>query len=113
MGRSPHCHRHCAAPEKPTPSPSPPHCTAFVACRCDAMPSPSPSPLCNITGIVLEMDRILRPGGRAYIRDSVTVIYLVKETAEAVGWKADLGETEEGPYASRRLLRCDKPMSHR
>ncbi|XP_077238920.1 S-adenosyl-L-methionine-dependent methyltransferases superfamily protein [Tasmannia lanceolata] len=65
---------------------------------------------CNITNIVLEMDRILRPGGRAVFRDSKSVIEEVKEIAEAMGWRTALHDTSEGPYASRRILMCDKQL---
>ncbi|KAJ3668936.1 hypothetical protein LUZ60_010886 [Juncus effusus] len=65
---------------------------------------------CNITNILLEMDRILRPGGKAYIRDKKSVIYEIKEIVRAMGWKADLRDTSEGPYAMRKVLMCDKPL---
>lgn len=63
---------------------------------------------CNISSIMLEMDRILRPGGHAYIRDSISIIEEVQEIATAMGWKAAQHYTSEGPYASKRMLRCDK-----
>ncbi|XP_078428166.1 putative methyltransferase PMT12 [Wolffia australiana] len=65
---------------------------------------------CNITIILLEMDRILRPGGRVYVRDTVGVVEQVKQIVEAMGWRADIGNTEEGPFSSRRQMRCDKPL---
>ncbi|KAG9452237.1 hypothetical protein H6P81_005141 [Aristolochia fimbriata] len=64
---------------------------------------------CNITSILLEMDRILRPGGRAYIRDSKSVIEDVYAITTAMGWRSAVHDTSEGPYASRKMLRCDKP----
>ncbi|KAG9448162.1 hypothetical protein H6P81_014290 [Aristolochia fimbriata] len=64
---------------------------------------------CNITSILLEMDRILRPGGRAYIRDSKSVIEDIHVITNAMGWRSTVQDTSEGPYASRRVLRCDKP----
>ncbi|XP_058109503.1 probable methyltransferase PMT11 [Magnolia sinica] len=67
---------------------------------------------CNITSILLEMDRILRPGGHAYIRDSISVIREVKEITTAMGWRTSMHDTSEGPYASRRVLRCDKELLH-
>ncbi|XP_068667299.1 probable methyltransferase PMT11 [Aristolochia californica] len=63
---------------------------------------------CNITSILLEMDRILRPGGRAYIRDSKSVIEDIHVITNAMGWRSTVQDTSEGPYASRRVLRCDK-----
>lgn len=60
--------------------------------------------------IMLEMDRILRPGGRAYIRDSLDVMEELQEIAKAMGWRVALHDTSEGPYASYRILTCDKHL---
>nr|CAB3474799.1 unnamed protein product [Digitaria exilis] len=67
---------------------------------------------CNISSILLEMDRILRPGGRAYIRDRREVIQEIKEITNAMGWRSTIRDTSEGKYASRKVLMCDKPMVH-
>ena len=56
------------------------------------------------------MDRILRPGGLAYIRDSRSLVEEIKEITGAMGWRADIRDTSEGPYASRKILTCQKPM---
>ncbi|XP_042418584.1 probable methyltransferase PMT11 [Zingiber officinale] len=66
---------------------------------------------CNISVILLEMDRILRPGGHVLIRDSKDIIGEISDITQAMNWKTDLRDTPEGPYASRRLLMCDKPFS--
>ncbi|XP_009355827.2 probable methyltransferase PMT10 [Pyrus x bretschneideri] len=63
---------------------------------------------CNISTIMLEMDRMLRPGGRIYIRDSVSVIAELQEIASAVGWVPALHDTGEGPHASWKILIGDK-----
>ncbi|KAI3519964.1 hypothetical protein L1887_09184 [Cichorium endivia] len=63
---------------------------------------------CNITSIMLEMDRILRPGGRVYIRDSVSVVEELEEIGKAIGWRVAVRDTAEGPHASYRVLTCDK-----
>ncbi|PKU69415.1 probable methyltransferase PMT11 [Dendrobium catenatum] len=63
---------------------------------------------CNITSILLEMDRILRPGGRAYIRDSKYIVDEIQTITVALGWRSDQHDTSEGPYASRRILICQK-----
>lgn len=68
---------------------------------------------CNVSNIMLEMDRILRPGGRAYIRDSVKVVEELLEIAKAMGWRAAVHDTSEGPHASFRVLTCDKNLSRR
>lgn len=65
---------------------------------------------CNISTIILEMDRMLRPGGRVYIRDSVSVIGELQELASAVGWVPALHDTGEGPHASWKILMADKRL---
>ncbi|KAK9154364.1 hypothetical protein Sjap_001844 [Stephania japonica] len=65
---------------------------------------------CSISKIMLEMDRILRPGGRVYFRDLITVIDEVEEIAKAMGWIAVRRDTAEGPYASWKLLLCEKRL---
>lgn len=59
---------------------------------------------------MLEMDRILRPGGRAYIRDTVDIINELQGIAKAMGWAAVVHDTSEGPHASYRILTCDKRL---
>lgn len=59
---------------------------------------------------MLEMDRILRPGGRAYIRDTNSIIDEVKEIADAMGWVTLLFDIGEGPHASLKLLNCEKRL---
>lgn len=59
---------------------------------------------------MLEMDRLLRPGGRVYIRDSVTVIEELQEIGRAMGWRAAVRDTAEGPHASYRILTCEKHL---
>ncbi|XWS07719.1 hypothetical protein CRYUN_Cryun41cG0014300 [Craigia yunnanensis] len=63
---------------------------------------------CNMSTIMLEMDRILRPGGRVYIRDSLDVMGELQDIAKAMGWHPALRDTSEGPHASYRILICDK-----
>ncbi|KAK4276697.1 hypothetical protein QN277_014816 [Acacia crassicarpa] len=63
---------------------------------------------CNISTIMLEMDRLLRPGGRVYIRDYLNVISEVEEIANAMGWVNFREDVGEGPYASWKILRSEK-----
>ncbi|RDX79172.1 putative methyltransferase PMT10, partial [Mucuna pruriens] len=63
---------------------------------------------CNISTIMLEMDRMLRPGGRVYIRDTTLVIGEVEEIATAMGWSNSLNDVGEGPYSSWKILRSEK-----
>lgn len=65
---------------------------------------------CNITNIMLEMDRILRPGGRVYIRDIASVIGDLQEIARAIGWVPFLFESGEGPHSNWKLLACEKRL---
>lgn len=65
---------------------------------------------CDFSTIMLEMDRMLRPDGRVYIRDTISVIGEVNEIASALGWVPSLRETGEGPHSSWRILICDKRM---
>ncbi|XP_076954715.1 putative methyltransferase PMT11 [Bidens hawaiensis] len=65
---------------------------------------------CNISSIMLEMDRILRPGGHVYIRDSVSVMGELEEIGKAIGWRVAIRDTAEGPHASYRVFIGDKNM---
>lgn len=65
---------------------------------------------CNVSTIMLEMDRILRPDGRAYIRDSVAVIDELKDIADALGWVTYLFDSIEGPHANWKLLVGEKRL---
>ena len=65
---------------------------------------------CNISSIMVEMDRILRPGGRVYIRDSISVMSELEEIGKAIGWRVMVRDTAEGPHASYRVLACDKNL---
>uniref|UniRef100_A0A7N0TPL4 Methyltransferase n=1 Tax=Kalanchoe fedtschenkoi TaxID=63787 RepID=A0A7N0TPL4_KALFE len=68
---------------------------------------------CNISDIMLEMDRILRPGGFAFIHDSVTAINEVQEIGNAMGWHVTLRDPPEGPHAFYKILICEKRLKHR
>lgn len=65
---------------------------------------------CNISSIMLEMDRILRPGGRVYIRDTIAVVGELEEIGKAMGWHVAVRDTSEGPHASYRILTADKHL---
>ncbi|XP_052728859.1 probable methyltransferase PMT12 isoform X2 [Vigna angularis] len=59
---------------------------------------------CNLSSIMLEMDRILRPGGHVYIRDSLEIMDELQEIGKAIGWHVMLRDTEEGPHTSSMVL---------
>lgn len=65
---------------------------------------------CNISSIMLEMDRILRPDGRVYIRDTSVVIDELQEIAKAMGWVTFVFDSGEGPYSNWKLLTCEKRL---
>ncbi|EPS68791.1 hypothetical protein M569_05965 [Genlisea aurea] len=65
---------------------------------------------CEISQIMVEMDRILRPGGHVYIRDSIDVIEELRELGNAMGWHVSVRDTTEGPHANYRILVCDKRL---
>ncbi|XP_050384979.1 probable methyltransferase PMT11 [Argentina anserina] len=67
---------------------------------------------CNISTIMLEMDRMLRPGGRVYIRDALTVMDELQAIGNAMGWRINLRDTSEGPHASYRLFMAEKRLLH-
>lgn len=68
---------------------------------------------CNVTSIMLEMDRMLRPGGHVYIRDTISVVEELFEIAKAMGWRGSIRDTSEGPHASYKILVCDKQLLRR
>ena len=61
---------------------------------------------------MLEMDRMLRPGGRVYIRDALAVMDELQAIGNAMGWRVSLRDTSEGPHASYRLLMAEKRLLH-
>lgn len=63
---------------------------------------------CNISTIMLEMDRILRPDGVVYLRDLVSVLDEIQEIGSAMRWVCTRHDTGEGPHASWKILRCNK-----
>ncbi|CAN6471644.1 unnamed protein product [Victoria cruziana] len=65
---------------------------------------------CDISRIMLEMDRILRPGGYAYIEDIKPILEEIHQIASAMGWRVSETDSQEGPYSNRKVLRCEKPM---
>jgi hypothetical protein len=59
---------------------------------------------------MLEMDRILRPGGRVYIRDTLAIMDELQEIAKAMDWHVTVRDTSEGPHASYRIFTADKRL---
>jgi hypothetical protein len=59
---------------------------------------------------MLEMDRILRPGGVVYIHDTLSIMDELVNIAKAIGWRARLRETTEGQHTSYGVLVCHKDL---
>lgn len=53
---------------------------------------------CEPEVILLEMDRILRPGGGVIIREDVDVLIKVKELTKGLQWKGRIADHEKGPH---------------
>ncbi|CAN6471645.1 unnamed protein product [Victoria cruziana] len=99
-------------------------CLSLICCRCEPFDTyPRTYDLlhaarlfsreqkrCDISRIMLEMDRILRPGGYAYIEDIKPILEEIHQIASAMGWRVSETDSQEGPYSNRKVLRCEKPM---
>ncbi|OAY68414.1 putative methyltransferase PMT18 [Ananas comosus] len=59
---------------------------------------------CDITDILLEMDRILRPEGTAIIRDTVDVLVKAQAIANGMRWKSQIMDHETGPFNPEKIL---------
>ncbi|WOK98720.1 hypothetical protein Cni_G07432 [Canna indica] len=59
---------------------------------------------CDITDILLEMDRILRPEGAVIIRDLIEVLNKVKEKTDGMRWKSQIMDHETGPFNPEKIL---------
>ncbi|XP_052141524.1 probable methyltransferase PMT19 [Oryza glaberrima] len=65
---------------------------------------------CGIPYIMLEMDRILRPGGAAIIRDVPDVVHKVKDAADRLHWHSEIVDTENGGLDPEKLLIVDNSL---
>lgn len=65
---------------------------------------------CGIPYIMLEMDRILRPGGAAIIRDAPDVVHKVKDAADRLHWHSEIVDTENGGLDPEKLLIVDNSL---
>ncbi|KAF5184518.1 S-adenosyl-l-methionine-dependent methyltransferases superfamily protein [Thalictrum thalictroides] len=59
---------------------------------------------CDITHILLEMDRILRPEGTVVFRDTVEVLVKVQGITERMRWKSQIMDHESGPFNPEKIL---------
>ncbi|KAK7318056.1 hypothetical protein RJT34_02753 [Clitoria ternatea] len=63
---------------------------------------------CNVTLILLEMDRILRPEGTVIFRETVEVLVKIKAITEAMKWKSEIMDHESGPFNPEKILLAEK-----
>lgn len=63
---------------------------------------------CEVSDVVQEMDRLLRPGGFAIIRDQEDVVQHIQTITTALHWKATVEDTESGPLGKDKVLNCQK-----
>lgn len=59
---------------------------------------------CDITLILLEMDRILRPEGAVIFRDTVETIEKVKAITDGMRWDSRIIDHETGPFNPEKIL---------
>ncbi|KAH7295348.1 hypothetical protein KP509_27G043200 [Ceratopteris richardii] len=59
---------------------------------------------CNISDVLLEMDRILRPEGAVLMRDKVDVLNNARRIMTAMKWESKLVDHEDGPYVEEKIL---------
>ncbi|XP_059662077.1 probable methyltransferase PMT18 [Cornus florida] len=59
---------------------------------------------CDISYILLEMDRILRPEGAVIIRDVVEDLVKVKSITDGMRWKGQIMDHENGPFNPEKVL---------
>ncbi|XP_047178243.1 probable methyltransferase PMT18 [Vigna umbellata] len=63
---------------------------------------------CNITLILLEMDRILRPEGTAIFRETVELLVKIKTITDSMRWKSNIMDHESGPFNPEKILVAEK-----
>ncbi|MBA0755211.1 hypothetical protein Gogos_021410 [Gossypium gossypioides] len=59
---------------------------------------------CDITYILLEMDRILRPEGSVIFRDTVELLVKIKSITDGMRWKSHIVDHESGPFNPEKIL---------
>ncbi|KAG0457143.1 hypothetical protein HPP92_022300 [Vanilla planifolia] len=59
---------------------------------------------CDITYILLEMDRILRPEGTVVFRDTVEVLVKVQVITKGMRWESKIEDHESGPFNPEKVL---------
>lgn len=60
--------------------------------------------------ILLEMDRILRPGGTVILRDDVDLAVRIQSTMERLNWDSRIVDHEQGPLQTEKIVWAVKPQ---
>jgi len=59
---------------------------------------------CDVTLILLEMDRILRPEGTVVFRDTVEMLTKIQSITNGMRWKSRILDHERGPFNPEKIL---------
>ncbi|PPS08352.1 hypothetical protein GOBAR_AA12291 [Gossypium barbadense] len=59
---------------------------------------------CDITYILLDMDRILRPEGTVIFRDTVELLVKIQSITDGMRWKSQIIDHESGPFNPEKIL---------
>ncbi|XP_020592964.1 probable methyltransferase PMT18 [Phalaenopsis equestris] len=59
---------------------------------------------CDITYILLEMDRILRPEGTVVFRDTVEILVKIQRIIKGMRWDSKIMDHESGPFNPEKIL---------
>lgn len=63
---------------------------------------------CSLAEVLVEMDRILRPGGTVIIRDTPTMLARVSKIAKAIQWKFEIFDPESRTPGKERIFLATK-----
>lgn len=63
---------------------------------------------CDLTYILLEMDRILRPEGTVIFRDGVELLVKIKSITDGMKWQSRIMDHESGPFNPEKILVATK-----
>ncbi|XP_047340678.1 probable methyltransferase PMT17 [Impatiens glandulifera] len=63
---------------------------------------------CDMTDILIEMDRILRPEGIVIFRDVVETLVKIKDVTDGMRWKSQIMDHESGPFIPEKVLLATK-----
>lgn len=59
---------------------------------------------CDISDILLELDRMLRPEGTVILRDTMDVLAKVQSITQRMRWKSQVMDHESGSFNPEKIL---------